>query len=166
MKDEPLSAALITMHEVNEDIRVYSIESAYRIIGAILLAVVAPFLALYILFSLPSLRYDLAVFLVFTVLVSILVTRRNYLRIDRANMTITEGWRVFFIGRSRTSSLRDFQALAVTRKVVPLEDGYMNIEYAITLSGAAASLELFTEPIFDDASRRRDELWEFIYSNV
>jgi hypothetical protein len=69
---------------------------------------------------------------------------RTKIKIDRREATVIKTHKVFFLSRSKTYSLRDYDSVRLIEKAVPVEEGYINIIYSIILRGEKSSLELFS----------------------
>jgi hypothetical protein len=69
---------------------------------------------------------------------------RTTIKIDLRQATVKKTHKVYFLSRTKTYSLHDFDSVRLIEKAVPVEEGYINIVYSIILQGNKSSLELYS----------------------
>jgi hypothetical protein len=83
--------------------------------------------------------------MIFFFIVALFVSaERTTIKIDRQEATVKKTHKAFFLSRTKTCSLRDFDSVRLMEKAAPVEEGYINIIYSIILQGEKSSLELFS----------------------
>ena len=83
--------------------------------------------------------------IIFFFIVALVVSaERTTIKIDRLEATVKKTYKVYFLSRTKTYSLNDFDSVRLIKKAVPVEEGYINIIYSIILQGKKSSLELFS----------------------
>ncbi len=146
-----------------DDVWIYELEPANRLIGAILLGLTMLFFFLHAVQNKMTLHEEHYLF--FAIILSfifLVMTKKNVLEIDRGNKTIKKWRQVLFLRKNQIRPTDDFDSIRIFPKTVPVEEGYLSTVYSLVLSGPAASLELLTVSEKEEADKCLLELSAFL----
>jgi hypothetical protein len=146
-----------------DDVWIYELEPANKLIGSILLGLTILFFLLHAVQNKMTLHEEhylfLAIILSFIFLV---MTKKKVLEIDRGKKTINKWRRVLFLRKNQIRPTDDFDSIRIVPKTVPAEEGYLSTVYSLVLSGPAASLELLTVSEKEEADKCLLDLSAFL----
>jgi len=153
----------ISINKKTEDIWIYQLEPANAMIGAILAALSALFFFLYAVENNMALSQDhYLFFIIIAVLISLLITKKKVLEINRRDKTINKWSQVLFFKKSKIYPINDFVSIKISPKTMPVEEDYKSIVYSLVLSGPGTSIEIVSLYDKEEAKKHLDELSTFL----
>lgn len=157
------SLGKIPINKKTEDIWIYQLEPANAIIGTILAALSALFFFLYAVENNMALSQDhYLFFMIIAVLISLLITKKKVLEINRRDKTINKWSQVLFFKKSKIYPINDFVSIKIFPKTMPVEEGYLNMVYSLVLFGPNASIEILSFNDKEEAQKHLSELSAFL----
>jgi len=153
----------ISINKKTEDIWIYQLEPANAMIGAILAALSALFFFLYAVENNMALSQDhYLFFIIIAVLISLLITKKKVLEINRRDKTINKCSQILFFKKNKIYPLDDFDSIKISPKTMPAEEGYLNTVYSLLLFGPDASIEILSFNNKEEAQKKLSELSAFL----
>jgi hypothetical protein len=142
---------------------VYQLQPPSTIIGAVLLSLLALFLVLYVVQNNVALSQNHYLFLIlFVVLLSIVITNKKVLEINRRDKIINKCSQVLFFSKCKIQRITDFDSISMSPKIVPVEEGYLSTVYSLVLSGPIVTLEILSFDDKEEAEKHLHELSTFL----
>lgn len=153
----------IPINKKTEDIWIYQLEPANAIIGTILAALSVLLFFLYAVQNSMALNRDhYLFFMIIAVLISLLITKKKVLEINRRDKTINKWSQVLFFKKSKIHPLNDFVSIKIFPKTMPVEEGYLNMVYSLVLFSPDASIEILSFNDKEEAQKHLSELSAFL----
>ena len=147
-----------TLSKKTGDVWVYQLQPASTIIGAIVLALFTLFLFLYVIQNHMDLSQNHYLFLMLLLVsLSLIITKKNVLEINRKDKIINKCSQVLFFKRCNIHPITDFDSINMSPIIVPVEEGYLSIVYSLALFGPSASMEIL---LFNDEEEAIKHLYE------
>jgi hypothetical protein len=153
----------ITPEKKTPDILVYQLEPANSIAGFILMIFAALFFLIF------AIQHDMVLhlrhyllFVLVAVSISLLITKKKVLEVNRTDRTINTFSQVFFFKKKRTLPIAGFDSIKISSRAEAIEDGYLDTVYSLVLSGSTGSLEIVSVDDMAEAKRQLDELATFL----
>src|SRR4030066_2333340 len=101
-------------------------------------------------------------FMIIAVLISLLITKKKILEINRRDKTINKWSQVFFFKKSKIHPINDLVSIKIFPETIPIEEGYKSIVYSLVLSGPGTSIEIVSLHDKEEAKKHLDELSTFL----
>jgi hypothetical protein len=150
----------IPVNKRTEDVWTYQLESANKIVGAMLLLFFTGFFAIYAIQHNMALSqnhyfiYFLGIFFI-----SALITKKSSLEINRRDKIIKTTSQVLFIKKNKIQSLLDFDSIRISSQKESICEGNLTIVYSLTLSGPSSIQEIID---FYDEEEAKKHLYELV----
>ncbi|MBM3254245.1 MAG: hypothetical protein FJZ16_08335 [Candidatus Omnitrophica bacterium] len=153
----------VPIYKKTEDIWTYQLEPANPIIGSILLVFFILFFVLHAIQNNMDLDQDhYLFFMLIVVFISLLITKKKVLEINRRDKIINKWSGVLFFKKNTIQPITDFNAIKISTKTVPIEEGYLSIVYSLIFLGPRASIEILSFNDEKEAEKHLSELSRFL----